>query len=179
MDKLNKINNELKVYINESTFISNRCRNKLLKIFCDEFSIDLDIDNYQNVDLSFRDDFKVVYREDVYESKDKIKDIDDLLERYERFKDKADKLLKKKEIDFQNKSNVNNVTNLIIVICILLVMIALIILVIHSFLIGDYFDCIWFVVFIIPWIIPKLNDSLTNRMLQAKNYLKSLFRKIK
>ena len=41
MDKeetLNEINNELKTYINESSFISMKCRNKLLKMFADEFN---------------------------------------------------------------------------------------------------------------------------------------------
>ena len=51
-DKINKINKELKVFINESSFISTKCRNKLLKIFCEVFSVDLDIGNYLNVDLS-------------------------------------------------------------------------------------------------------------------------------
>ena len=32
-EKRNKINNELKIYINESSFISNKCRNQLLKMF--------------------------------------------------------------------------------------------------------------------------------------------------
>ena len=70
--RLNEINKELKVYINESGFISNKCRNKLLKIFEEEFNVKLDLDNYKNVDLSIKEDFKIIYRDDLYESNDKI-----------------------------------------------------------------------------------------------------------
>ena len=69
-EKRNKINNELKIYINESSFISNKCRNQLLKIFSEEFSVDLDIDNYQNVDLTINEDYSFTYREDTYHSKE-------------------------------------------------------------------------------------------------------------
>ena len=86
---LNKINRELKVYINESSFISNKCRNKIIKIFSEEFNVNLDIDNYKNVDLSITDDFKVSYRDDLYTSSDNINSIEDVFERYERFKENS------------------------------------------------------------------------------------------
>ena len=138
--RLNEINKELKVYINESGFISNKCRNKLLKIFEEEFNVKLDLDNYKNVDLSIKEDFKIIYRDDLYESNDKIKDMADLEERYARFKEKADKLLSRKEIDFKTKSNMNNVTNLVIVICIIGLMIATFIIGVTALINRNYFD---------------------------------------
>ena len=60
-EKLTKINNKLKIYLNEAGFISMKCRNKLLKIFCEEFLVDLDISNYKNVDLKIKDDYSVLY----------------------------------------------------------------------------------------------------------------------
>ena len=51
-------------------------------MFEEEFNVKLDLDNYKNVDLSFRDDFKVLYRDDLYEPSEKIKDINDLEEKY-------------------------------------------------------------------------------------------------
>ncbi len=177
--RLNEINRELKVYINESGFISNKCRNKLLKYFEEEFDIKLDLDNYKNVDLSIKEDFKILYRDDLYESSEKIKDIDDLEERYTRFKERANKLLSRKEIDFKTKSNVNNVTNLVIVICIIGLMIGTFIIGIFALINGNYFDCLWFLI-IASWIItPSLKQKVLDRFAQAKRYVKGLLKKVK
>lgn len=177
--RLNEINKELKVYINESSFISNKCRNRLLKVFCEEFNVKLDLDNYKNVDLSIKDDFKIIYRDDLYESSDKIKNMDDLEERYSRFKEKADKLIKRKEIDFKNKSNMNNISNLIIVICVIGIMVAALYFGIRALIMGNYYDCLWLLI-ILSWIIsPSLKEKINNRFIQAKNYLKSLLKKVK
>lgn len=178
-NRLNEINKELKIYINEASFISNSCKNKLLRLFSEEFKVDLDISNYKNVDLTIKDDFKILYREDLYESKDNIKSLKEVEERYSRFKEKADNLIKRKEIDFKNMSNMKNISNLIIVLCLILLSIAVIILGIHAFLAGNYFELLWFIVFIIPWIFPKFKESLSTRWIQAKNYIKSLFKKVK
>ena len=177
--RLNEINRELKVYINESGFISNKCRNKLLKIFEEEFNVKLDLDNYKNVDLSIKDDFKVLYRDDLYESSEKIKDMNDLETRYASFKERADKLLSRKEINFKNKSNMSNISNLIIVICIIGLMIAALIFGIRALIHGNYIDCLWFII-ILSWVIsPRLKANINDRIIQAKNYLKSLLKKVK
>ena len=172
-EKRNKINNELKVYINESSFISNKCRNKLLKIFAEEFTLDLDIDNYQNVDLSINEDNTFTYREDIYKSKEDIKSFEEIEERYEKFKEKADKLIKRKDIDFDGKRNLNNITNLIVVVCILLFYLIIVILSIHAFLTGKYIDCFWLVFIIVPRLFPNLRENLNNRFQQAKIYFKT------
>ena len=176
---LNGINRELKVYINESSFISNKCRNKLLRIFAEVFEVDLDIDNYKNVDLSITDDFDISYRDDIYKSKNKIKSLDEVNEKYNTFKEKADVLLRKKEIDFNNMSNAKNISNLIIVICIILGSIAITILGVSALFRGDFFDVLWLVFIIGPAIISKVRDSISNRFSQAKRYLKHLFKKVK
>ena len=177
--RLNEINKELKVYINESGFISNKCRNKLLKFFCEEFNVKLDLDNYKNVDLCIKDDFKVLYRDDLYESSNKIKDINDLEERYNRFKEKADKLLSRKEIDFKTKSNQNNITNLGIVICATFILIAAAILGIKAILESNWLDCLWLLVIITTWIQPRIKSHLIERYKQAGRYLKRLLKKVK
>ena len=179
MDKLNKINNELKSYINESTFISMKCRNKLLKIFSEEFNIKLDISNYQNVDLKINDDFTITYREDKYTSEDSITDISVVEEKYNNFKVKADSLLKRREIDFQNKSNMNNITNLLFVLGIFIIGIIVLYFGVIALIAGHYIDCIWFVVFIVPIIIRKIRDSFIDRLRQAKRYLSSLIKRVK
>ena len=178
-ENLQKINKELKVYINESSFISKKCRNKLLRLFEDEFDVSLDIGNYQNVDLQVLDDYKFLYREDTYESNSKINSLEEFLERYGRFQEKADTLIRRREVDFQGRRNFNNFTNLIVIACILFILVGILILGVHSFLIGDYFDCIWLIVFIVPWIVPKLKSNLKDRLIQAKHYIKSLLKKVK
>ena len=176
---LNKINNELKSYINETSFISMKCRNKLLKIFSEEFNIKLDISNYQNVDLKINDDFTITYREDKYTSEDNITTFKEVEERYNSFKLKADNLIKRREIDFQGKSNFNNIVNLIVLLLIFITMGIVLYLGVIAFIAGHYFDCLWFVVFIVPMIIPKLKYSLRDRLIQARDYIKRLIKRVK
>lgn len=175
-EQLQKINKELKVYINESSFISIKCRNKILKIFADEFSIKLDIDNYKNVDLSIQDNFSILYRDDFYKPSDEIVSLDEVLERYHRFQEKADPIIKKKSVDFQGKRKFNDIANLIIVICMLILAFAAVALGVHAFLSGAYFDCLWLAVFILPSIVPKFKEALYNRFIQARNYIKRIFK---
>ena len=99
--ELNQINKELKVYINESSFISQKCRNKMLSFFEEEFKVSLDIGRYQNVDLVILDDFTISYRDDVYIPDEVISSLEELKEKYHRFQEKADHLIKKKEKDLK------------------------------------------------------------------------------
>ncbi len=178
-EKLNKINNELKVYINEANFISVKCRDKLLKFLCEEFYVKLDINRYANVDVKINEDGSILYRDDIYKPSIEINSVDDIFDRYDKFNEKAKKLLSRKEIDFNNKSNVNNITNLVIIICLIFIAIAAIILSIFAFFSGRYFDCLWLLFVVIPSFVPSFKENLSNRLIQAKNYLRHLFKKIK
>lgn len=173
MERLEQINKELKIYINESSFISMKCRNKLLKYFEEEFHVQLDIDNYKNVDLSITEDYKIIYREDTYESVEKITSMKDLEERYERFKEKADSLIEKKEINFQSRGKRNEIINLFILLGILILYLLILFLGIRAILLKDYYDALWLLVILIPNVIPKLRQSFQDRVIQAKNYLKN------
>ena len=182
MDKketLNQMNKELKVYINESSFISQKCRNKLLRYFEEEFQVDLDIGSYQNVDLQIQDDFRILYRDDYYSSREEIHSMEDLKEKYKRFQEKADVLIRRRNVDFQGRRNFNNFTNLIIVIGLILLILAIAFLGIHAFFSGDYFDCLWLLLIIVPWVFPKIKANLQDRLVQAKQYIKSLLKKVK
>ena len=171
-EKLKEINKELKVYINESTFISMKCRNKLLKFFAEEFQVDLDIDNYKNVDLSIQDDFKILYRDDLYEMEEKNLSIEQIEEKYHNFQKKADELIHHNDIDFERRKNFSNLANFLIVICLFLAMIGFLVLGVFAFFSGNYFDCLWLLIFVLPWVIPNLKTNLENRITQAKNYVK-------
>ena len=176
-DNLNEINNELKTYINESSFISMKCRNKLLKLFAEEFDIALDIDNYKNVDLKILEDF--IYSNNEYNPNSKITNIEEFMIKYNSFKEKADILIKKREIDFEHKNDLKNIGNLIIVLCMIIIFVSAITLGIFAIFSGHYYDCLWFIAVFAPWIIPKFKETFTNRFIRAKNYLKRLIDRIK
>ncbi len=178
-ETLNEINNELKSYINESSFISMKCRNKLLKMFADEFSINLDISTYKNVDLEVLEDFSISYRNNIYKPDNDIANLEELMEKYGLFKEKADNLIKKREIDFENKSNLKNIGNLIIILCLIIAFISIIILGIVALFSGHYYDCLWFIAVVVPWLFPKFKENFTNRFIRAKNYLRRVIERIK
>ena len=171
----NSINNELKVYLNESGFISSKTRDKVLKIFCEVFEVDLDINNYKNVDLSFDEDYKIIYREDKFESN--IKNKEELEEKYLIFKERVDKFMSNKEINFESKGKYNNIMNIIALIILVFVFIVIVLFCIRSFFIGDYFNLLWFIFILVPAILPNFKENLRNRFAQAKRYLKSLKKK--
>lgn len=171
---LEKINNEIKGYINEAKFNSNSCRNKLLKLLGKNFSVDLPLESFTNIDAKLTENGNIIMRDDEYESTDKVKSFAELEEKYNNFKKQADKLLKKKSGNYYSKQDRNNIVNLLIIGLILIVFVILAIHTIESFILGDYIHCIWLVVFVSSWLIPSL--GIKARFEQAKNYLK---RKIK
>ena len=176
-ERLNEINKELKIDINESSFISQKCRNQLLKIFAEEFGVSLDIDSYKNVDLSIQEDYTILYREDSYTPNPKITSMEELEEKYHAYQEKSDEILKNKQINFQEKRRWNDIWNLIIVFFLLLLAIGVVLLAIFAFLSGRYIDCLWLVVFIFPSLIPKLKESILERIDQAKVCIKTFFKK--
>lgn len=95
--ELKQINNEIKVYINEAKFISNKCRNNLLKELGKTFSVNLPLENFANIDAQLTEDGDIIMRGDKYESTDKVKSFKELEEKYQTFKEKADKIISKKK----------------------------------------------------------------------------------
>lgn len=172
---LKEINNEIKGYINEAKFISNSCRNKLLKLLGETFSVDLPLENFANIDAQLTENGNIIMRGDEYESTTMVKSHQELEAKYNEFKEKADKLLKKKEINYYTKQDHNNILNLLIIAVIIIVFILLAIHTIKSFIIGNYIHCIWLFMFVSSWLIPSL--GIKNRFEQAKNYLKRKFKK--
>ena len=176
-EALNEINNELKTYINESSFISMKCRNKLLKMFAQHFNIDLDISNYKNVDLEIKEDFTVSYRGTNH--KLEVTNIAEFKEKYITFKEQADSLIKKREIDFNNMNNLKNIGNLIVILCMIIAFLIFIYLGIMAIVSKNYYDCFWFAIGVAPWLFPKFKEGFTNRFTRAKIYLKRLIERFK
>jgi len=177
MKELNAINKELKGYVNEANFISNKCRNKLIMILGEEFGITFELDNYANIDVKILEDGSLEMRGDKYKTPHNIDDFSDIEKRYNNFKIKADKLIKQKDISKANKKDIDNIINLFVILLILLVFLFVIFILLRSFLSGDYFHMIWLIVFILPWFVPRLKENLKQRLEQANNYIKRKFKK--
>lgn len=176
MKELNKINNELKSYINEANFISNKCRNKLISILGKEFNVDVKLDNYANVDAKILEDGSLEVRGDKYKNNQKYT-LEEINEHYENFKVQADKLLKKKDNSRTNKKDLDNIINLFVILGILLVFLFVIFILLNAFLSGDFYHMLWLIVFILPLFVPNLKENLIQRVQQAKNYIKRRFKR--
>ena len=176
MKELNKLNNELKSYINEANFISNKCRNKLISILGKEFNIDVKLDNYANVDAKILEDGSLEIRGDKYKNNQKYT-LEEINDHYENFKVQADKLLKKKDNSRTNKKDIDNIINLFVILGILLVFLFIIFILLNSFLTGDFYHMLWLIVFILPLFVPNLKENLIQRIEQAKNYIKRRFKR--
>lgn len=176
MKELNKINNELKSYINEANFISNKCRNKLISILGKEFNVDVKLDNYANVDAKILEDGSLEVRGDKYKNNQKYT-LEEINEHYENFKVQADKLLKKKDNNRTSKKDLDNILNLFVILGILLVFLFVIFILLNAFLSGDFYHMLWLIVFILPLFVPNLKENLIQRIEQAKNYIKRRFKR--
>lgn len=172
---LKKINNELKGYINEAKFVSNKCRNKILKILASTFSVNIPLENFANIDVELTSNGDIIMRGDRYKTTSPISSNTDLINKYNEFKIKADKILKKSVPSYKTKQDYNNAINLLIIAAIIVLFIILVIHTIISFLNQDYFHCIWLFIFMSSWLIPKLD--IKERFQQARNYLKRKFKK--
>lgn len=178
-NRLREINDELKDYINESKFVSNKCRNKVIRMFSDSFNLNIpssDYSTYDNAFLELEDNGKLKMRNKEYGN-----DIsDEVLEKYYAdFKNKADGLLSKKDLSFEKLNTFGNIINLILVLLIFSVIIGLTLFTIKAILDGDIYFSFWFAIFILPRIIPGLKDILDARINQARIYFKRLMKKIR
>ncbi len=169
---LKKINKEIKVYINESTFISIKCRNKILKILGEEFSVNLPLENFKTIDVYLTKDGSIMMRGEEYKALDTLT-AEEIMERYERFVAKADVILKRKEINYYNMNDKNNLINIFVLLIMLAVLISLVIYAVKSISNGDYFNCIWLIAFMFSWMVPGIRD----RIEQAINFIKRKLKK--
>lgn len=175
-DKLKKINNKIKIYINESSFISLKCRNKIIKILADIFSVNLPLENYERIDISLTPEGNIIMRDDLYKSQNKVKNFQELEERFNSFCESADAIINKNSINFNSKSDYNNIKNILILLIIFILFIILLGYAIKSFLRGDLIDCIWLILFIIYFLIPKFGNNLKERIASAKKFIKKIFK---
>lgn len=173
MADLRKMNNELKAFINEANFVSNKCRNKLLKMLGETFSVDLPLENFAKIDASITEEGNIIMRGDEYNSSSPCKNIEEVEEKYNIFKDKAETLLKKKEVNYHTKGDRNNILNIIIVIPLSILYVVVLIFAIRS-IIGLRF----FTASILFGILSSsLLPNIKSRFEQAKNFIKRKLKK--
>ena len=166
-EKLRKINKDLKVIINEATFISNKCRNKIIKMLGNDFSINLPIENFKSIDVVITENGNIIMRDEEYkrDSKLTIEEIDSI---FTEFKNKTDVILKKKEINYYNMNDKNNIINVFILIIMLVLFSVLLYYAFISYINGNFFGCLWLFVYGSSWFVPGIKD----RLHQAINFIK-------
>jgi hypothetical protein len=94
--------------------------------------------------------------------------LEEINERYNRFREQADVILKKKEINYYNMNDKNNLINVFILIGMVILFLALLYYAIISFFNGHYFGCVWLVMYGSSLFVPGIKD----RLHQAVNFIK-------
>lgn len=174
---LNKMNNELKVYINEASGISDKCKRKLINLVEKHFYVDLPNDNYLNIDITILENGNIIMRDEEYKTEKDISSSSDLVNRYEEFQKDIEVLLKKNETNFDTKKRNNEISNLLIILLVFIISVILLIVGINRLLMGDLFGVIWLIFIISYYIIPASGNRMRNRLIRAKKYLTKKFTK--
>ena len=174
MSDLNKINKELKSYVNQANFISQKTRNKLIKMLGEEFQIDLPIENFANIDVQLTSDGSIIMRGDIYNAPVKLSNTE-IENKYALFKEKAEKLINKKEVNYQNKNDLGNIANIFIVIILSIAYIVVGILLIRAVFALQLFTASILISLLSSYLVP----GIRNRFEQARNFLKRKLKKRK
>lgn len=172
MKELIKINNELKGYVNQANFISKKTRNKLITLLALEFNIELPLENYANIDVQLTETGNIIMRGDEYECPNKLT-FEETAEKYNNFKEKAEVLLNKKEINYYNKRDINNVLNIFIVAILSIVYVVVIILLIKAILSLQLLTASILFALLSSYLVP----GIKSRFEQTKNFLKRRLKK--
>lgn len=165
--ELKKINTEIKIYINEASFISRRCRNQLIKMLGKTYDIVLPVEDFLHIDVEVLEQGNICMRGDLF-SREEALSFEEVVERYQVFREKALEMLTKKGKKSFPNSERNNLINLFVVFLLLLIFLFFAYFCIQSFFHGKYLDCLWILFIVFSWFIPGVKD----RFLQAFHYLK-------
>ena len=57
---LKQINNQMKSYINEASFIGNKCRNKLIELVNKNFLVKIPKENFLNIDITIPENGNII-----------------------------------------------------------------------------------------------------------------------
>ena len=173
---LQEMNNKFKVYVNEASGISVKCKRELIKLVARDFYVDLPKENYLNIDFRLLENGNIVMREVEYETSNKVNSIGELEDRFKVFQEDVKVLLDKNEIDFKTMRRNNEIGNLLFVLLITLLFIFIVYYGINRFLAGDYINLIWVVIMVVIYLIPSFNGRLTRRYKRAIDFIKKMFK---
>jgi len=174
---LQSMNNDLKVFVNEATGISNNCRLKLIKLVDKHFFVHLPKENYLHVDIVLQENGNVMMRDVLYESENPVSSLEELEERFQNFKSETEILLAVKGTNFQNKKTRNEILNLLVLLLMVIAGLFLLGYGISILLAGDLRGFIWLFIVFGSYIFPSTTHSFKSRFLQAYRYIKSIFKK--
>lgn len=174
---LNKINNELKVYINEASGISDKCKMKLISLVEKHFYVDLPNDNYLNIDITILENGNIIMRDEEYKTQQELSSSSDLVNRYYEFQKDVEVLLKKNEINFDIKKRNNEIINMFVILFVIILSIGLLFVGIRCLLVGDLFGLVWLGFIIFYYIVPGSSNRMRNRFIRAKKFLSNKFTK--
>ncbi len=167
------INNEIKGYINEASFISTKTRDKVIKLISKYFYVELPIENYLRVDISIKENGNVVMKDEEYKTTNPVKDEKELFERYNNFKEEVTNLLEKKEVNLDTIRKKNDITNLILTIILTIAIIVITLFSLHRIILGDFIGGLWLLIVILPF----LTDKVRNRYKMSIRFIKSICKK--
>ena len=173
MKNIDDINNEIKVFINEASFISSSTLKRVLKLINKYFYVDLPMEDFLKVDIEIMENGNIKMRGDEYQSDNKPKDYNELVERYDKLKEEIEEILSKKEINFDKKRNKNDFISFLLAILFTIILAIIIIYALRQLLYGNIFGAVWLLVILIPIITPKIKEKYSG----ALRFIKHLFNK--
>lgn len=138
----------------------------------EEFLIKLPVENFKNLDVSLTIDGNIVMRDEEYKRDDKMS-FSEIEDKFKDFSEKADVILKKKEINYYNMNDKSNIVNVLVLVIYLILFIAALKSAIESFIVGDYGHIVWLVAIIFIFFVPSLRERLE----QAINFIKRKLKK--
>ena len=176
---LNAMNKQMKIYVNEASGISSKCKLKLIKLVQKHFMVELPHDNYLNIDVEIMENGNVKMRDVEYQTQSPVQSLDELEMRFSKFQEEAESLINKNEVSFETISSKNDRINLVWVALITFAIVVIALYSIRTLLAGDLYGVLWLAIMIGYYVIPATGNSIRNRYARAHRYLKSLIYKKK
>lgn len=173
---LASMNKQMKIYLNEASSSSDKCKLKLVKLVEKHFLVDLPDDNFLNIDIEILPNGNIKMRDVEYETQDNVEG-EALENRFLMFQQDAEALLEKNEVNFDTLSKKNGRDSLIISSFITFVILIILQYALSRILSGDLYGFVWFVIMLSTWVLPKVGTYIRDRYRSAFDYLKSIIYK--
>lgn len=173
---LQEMNNKFKLYVNEASGISVKCKRELIRMVARDFYVDLPKENYLNIDFKILQNGNIVMRDVEYETSNPVQDMVELTERFNNFEVNVKRLLDTNATNFKTMRRNNEIGNLLLVILLTLLFIAAVGYGINRFLEEDYGNLIWVVIMFVIYFIPAMNGRLIRMYKRAFKFIKNMFK---